>query len=38
MDGLRAYFDRNGTEHDGCCGSWPLHGDCCAPVAQGALL
>jgi len=26
MDGLRAYFDRQGTEHDGCCGEWPIHG------------
>lgn len=24
MDGLRAYFDKNGTSHDGCDGSWPL--------------
>jgi DNA polymerase-3 subunit epsilon len=24
MDGLRAYFDKNGIEHDGCDGSWPL--------------
>lgn len=24
MDSLRAYFDKNGTEHDGCDGSWPL--------------
>lgn len=25
MDGLRAYFDRSGIEHDGCDGGWPLH-------------
>lgn len=24
MDGLRTYFDKVGTEHDGCDGSWPL--------------
>jgi DNA polymerase-3 subunit epsilon len=24
MDGLRAYFDRKGEEHDGCDPSWPL--------------
>jgi DNA polymerase-3 subunit epsilon len=24
MDGLRAYFDRNGIEHDGCDGHWPI--------------
>lgn len=24
MDSLRAYFDRRGTEHDGCDGGWPL--------------
>lgn len=28
MDGLRAYFDRAGTEHDGCCGEWPVHRAC----------
>lgn len=28
MKSLRAYFDRNGTEHDGCCGEWPLHTSC----------
>lgn len=33
MDSLRAYFDRQGTPHDGCCGSWPVHAGCCAPVA-----
>ena len=27
-DSLRAYFDRNGTEHDGVCGEWPLHSQC----------
>jgi DNA polymerase III subunit epsilon len=25
MDGLRAYFDKNGIEHDGCDGGWPLY-------------
>lgn len=24
MDSLRAFFDRNDIEHDGCDGSWPL--------------
>lgn len=24
---LRDYFDRNGIEHDGCDGGWPLHTD-----------
>jgi DNA polymerase-3 subunit epsilon len=24
MDGLREYFDKQGTEHDGCDGSWPV--------------
>jgi DNA polymerase III subunit epsilon len=24
MDSLRSYFDRQGTEHDGCDPSWPL--------------
>lgn len=42
MDGLRSYFDKNQIEHDGCCGSWPVHAGCCAPseavVGQGALL
>jgi DNA polymerase-3 subunit epsilon len=27
MDGLRAYFDKRGTEHDGCDGGWPLRTD-----------
>lgn len=30
MNGLREYFDRAGKEHDGCCGTWPVHGTCCA--------
>lgn len=38
-DSLRAYFDRNGTEHDGCDPAWPVR---TAPVPvrdeQGALL
>jgi DNA polymerase-3 subunit epsilon len=34
MDGLRAYFDKNGTEHDGCCGEWPLH-RACSPALVG---
>lgn len=29
-DGLRAYFDRKGQEHDGVCGAWPVHTDACA--------
>lgn len=28
MDGLRAYFDKNGTDHDGCCPEWPVHLAC----------
>lgn len=28
-DSLRAYFDKVGTEHDGVCGSWPLHTERC---------
>lgn len=39
---LAAYFDRTGKEHDGCCGTWPVHGSCCAPkpaeTTQGALI
>lgn len=35
MDGLRAYFDKNGTVHDGCCGEWPLH-RACLRVGAGA--
>lgn len=27
MNSLRAYFDKNGTEHDGCNGGWPLRTD-----------
>lgn len=40
MGSLRKYFDRVGKPHDGCCGSFPVHGDCCAPAPaeQGALL
>lgn len=34
MDSLRAYFDKNGTQHDGCCGEWPLH-QACLPTAVG---
>lgn len=33
MDGLRAYFDKNGTEHDGCCGEWPVHSTCARTIA-----
>jgi DNA polymerase-3 subunit epsilon len=36
MDGLRAYFDKNGTEHDGCCGEWPLHRACSPSLVGGA--
>lgn len=39
MDGLRRYFEKNGIEHDGCNGDWPIQRP---PVtttdAQGALL
>lgn len=30
QDGLRAYFDKRGQEHDGVCAEWPLH-ESCAP-------
>lgn len=33
MDGLRDYFDRQGTVHDGCCGEWPLHRACLPALA-----
>lgn len=33
MDSLRAYFDREGKEHDGCNGSWPLMDPPPAPIA-----
>lgn len=33
MRSLRAYFDKRGTEHDGCDGSWPLHSDLMAQVS-----
>lgn len=29
QDGLRKFFDRVGKDHDGCCGSWPLHTAAC---------
>lgn len=35
-DGLRDYFDRNGTVHDGCCGEWPLHRACAPAMAETA--
>jgi DNA polymerase-3 subunit epsilon len=35
MDGLRDYFDRKGTAHDGCCGSWPLHTERCCGSRVG---
>jgi DNA polymerase-3 subunit epsilon len=28
MDGLRAWFDKSGIEHDGCCGEFPVHTTC----------
>lgn len=31
MNGLRAYFDKKNTPHDGCCGGWPVHDTCCRP-------
>lgn len=34
MDSLRAYFDKNGTEHDGCNGDWPVRR---TPAAAGAV-
>jgi DNA polymerase-3 subunit epsilon len=36
MDSLRAYFDKKGTEHDGCCGEWPLHRACATAPVGGA--
>lgn len=36
MDGLRAYFDRRGKPHDGCCGEWPLHRACAPALVGGA--
>lgn len=33
MDSLRAYFDKNGVEHDGCDGSWPLQSSALQGVA-----
>lgn len=36
MDGLREYFDKKGTEHDGCCGEWPLHRACAPALVGGA--
>jgi DNA polymerase-3 subunit epsilon len=40
MDGLRDFHARVGKLNGDYCGSWPMHGDCCAPapVEQGALL
>jgi DNA polymerase-3 subunit epsilon len=35
-DGLRAYFDKVGTEHDGVCGEWPLHRACSPALVGGA--
>jgi len=34
MDGLRKYFDKNGTPHDGCNGGWPLRTDRPVEVAS----
>jgi DNA polymerase III subunit epsilon len=36
-DSLRAYFDRAGTEHDGVCGSWPLHRGCACSQTAAAV-
>ena len=33
QDSLAAYFDKQGTVHDGCCGEWPVHSSC-APARQ----
>jgi len=35
-DGLRAYFDRQGTSHDGCDAGWPLLNGLARVVAAGA--
>lgn len=37
MGSLAAYFDRNGTVHDGCCGAWPVHTADCAPAHREAV-
>lgn len=36
MDGLRAWFDKTKTEHDGCCGEWPVHTNCAPALVGGA--
>lgn len=36
MDGLRAYFDRKGTVHDGCDPGWPLLNGLARRLAAGA--
>lgn len=35
-DGLRSYFDKNGIEHDGVCGEFPVHTQC-APESSRAV-
>jgi len=35
MDGLRAYFDKQGTAHDGCDAGWPLLNGLARVVAAG---
>ena len=30
QDGLRAFFEKVGKEHDGMCPAWPLHTAACA--------
>lgn len=35
MKGLRQYFDKVGTEHDGCCGEWPVHSECVPATVGG---
>ena len=33
MDSLRAYFDKKGEPHDGCCAEWPVHQTCARTTA-----
>lgn len=36
MDGLRAWFDKNGVEHDGCDPGWPVYSTARATTAGAA--
>lgn len=35
MTSLRAYFEKEGKPHDGCCGEWPVHSACAPAMAGG---